>query len=498
MLIAGTETSAMTMEAAGSFFVANPHVLKKARDEIDVHVEQSRLLDDSDLAKLTYLHCIINETLRLGPTVQLSHHANHQRSARWKVQRPQRHGKGRGEERRGFKFIPFGSGRRRCPGAGLAIRLMALTLGTLIQCFGWEKAEGAETEEKSSITITPQWGFSSYGEHCQNLRRLISLEMVSANRLAMFTNIRQEEVWLLLKQLFQNSRGEFVPVNLKSKLADVSFNIMMRMIAGKRYFGKDAVDEEARQFRDIMSEIVEVHGNSNLGDYLPVFQWLDIQGVAKRMVKLRKKMNEFFQFLIDEHRKTNRNESNLSQDEPSGSNKERKKTLIDVLLSLQETEPVLHSDDTIKETSASTMEWAMALLLNHPEAMKKAVAEIDAHVGQDRLYDVVGEFMDNSLGPRVVGGRDKVHAERFETGEGDEGYKFIPFGAGRRVCPRVNLGRRVMALALGALIQTFEWERVREEDIDLTEGTGLSMPKAKPLQALCRQRQATAKLLSKV
>ncbi|GFS44197.1 cytochrome P450, family 81, subfamily D, polypeptide 5 [Actinidia rufa] len=362
-------------------------------------------------------------------------------------------------------------------------------------------------------------GFSPYGEHWRNLRRLISLELVSANRLTMFTNIRQEE----------RERGNF---------------------------GKDAADEEARQFRDIMSEIVEVHGNSNLGDYLPVFQWLDIQGVAKRMVKLRKKMDEFFQLLIDEHRKTNRNESNISLDEPSGSNKERKKTLIDVLISLQETEPALHSDDTIKglvlalvvagtETSATTMEWAMALLLNHPEAMSKAVAEIDAHVGQDRLLDeqdlpkltylqnIINETLrlfppvpllvphessddctlcgfDIPRGTMLLVNLWTIHRdpelwvdatkfvpERFETGEG-EGYKLIPFGAGRRVCPGVNLGRRVMALALGALIQTFEWERVGKEEIDLTEGIGLSMPKAKPLQALCRPRPATTKLLSKV
>ena len=187
----------------------------------------------------------------------------------------------------------------------------------------------------------------------------------------------------------------------------------------------------------------------------------------------------------------------------------------------------------------------MALLLNHPEAMNKAVAEIDAHVGQDRLLDeqdlpkltflhnIINETLrlfppvpllvpHESSGDCTLCGFDiprgtmllvnlwtihrdpelwveatKFVPERFETGEG-EGYKLIPFGAGRRVCPGVNLGRRVMALALGTLIQTFEWERVGKEEIDLTEGIGLSMPKAKPLQALCRPRPATTKLLSKV
>ncbi|KAK6939679.1 Cytochrome P450 [Dillenia turbinata] len=63
--------------------------------------------------------------------------------------------------------------------------------------------------------------------------------------------------------------------------------------------------------------------------------------------------------------------------------KEREeKTLIDTLLSLQETDPELLSDVIIKgiistligaatESSSATMEWAMSLLLNHPEKMKR-------------------------------------------------------------------------------------------------------------------------------
>lgn len=87
--------------------------------------------------------------------------------------------------------------------------------------------------------------------------------------------------------------------------------------------------------------------------------------------------------------------------------------------------------------------------------------------------------------------------ERFDSGE-NEGYKLIPFGAGRRACPGTALGRRVVALALGALIQSFDWEREGKEEIDMTEGTGLTMPKKEPLKALCRPRQTMIHLLSQL
>ncbi|XAR48390.1 hypothetical protein NMG60_11031208, partial [Bertholletia excelsa] len=398
-------------------------------------------------------------------------------------------------------------------------------------------------------------GFSSYGDHWRNLRRLSSLHILSANRLAMFTSVRQEEVGLLVKQLYQKSNGRLLPVKLKPMLQELSFNVMMRMVTGKTYLRNGAaVGEEAREFLDIMREIVELHGNSNLGDYFPVLQWLDVQGVVKRMGRVREKMDRFFQFLLDQHREMRR----TSSDEPGGSEEEKKtRTLIDVMLSLQETEPGMHSEETIKglvlallaagtESSTTTLEWAMSLLLNHPRAMAKALSEIDNLVGPDRLLDesdlpkltylnnVITETMrlfppvpllvphESSEDCTVCGyevprgtmllvnlwaiHRDSTQwvdselfrPERFETGEGEAGFKMMPFGAGRRVCPGASLGKRILALALGSLIQGFEWARVGKEAIDMEEGTGLSLPKVKPLVALYKPRQATAHLLSKI
>ncbi|KAL7231729.1 hypothetical protein ACSBR2_009877 [Camellia fascicularis] len=78
--------------------------------------------------------------------------------------------------------------------------------------------------------------------------------------------------------------------------------------------------------------------------------------------------------------------------------------------------------------------------------------------------------------------------ERFEGGE-VEGHKLMPFGMGMRACPGASLAQRVVGLALGSLIQCFEWERATENVVDLTEGIGLTMPKVESLEVMCKARE---------
>ncbi|CAL5353228.1 hypothetical protein CsSME_00041238 [Camellia sinensis var. sinensis] len=377
-------------------------------------------------------------------------------------------------------------------------------------------------------------GASSYGDHWRNLRRLMALEIFSTSRLNGFLSIRRDEIKLLLRRLYRNSSRDFARVELKSKFSELTFNIMMRMIAGKRYYGGDdeeelSDNEEAKEFREIVSQAFEYAGASYPGDFLPVLRWIDYQSFEKNLGRLYKKMDAFLQGLIDEHRRD-----------------KSKNTMIDHLLSLQESQPEYYTDEIIKgliavmilagtDTSAVTMEWAMSLLINHPEVLKKARAEIDAHVGQDHLIDehdisklhylqaIISETFrlfpaapllvpHVSSGGCIIGGfnvprgtlllvnawaihRDpkvwddptSFKPERFEGGE-VEGHKLMPFGMGRRACPGAGLAQRVVGLALGSLIQCFEWERVTKEAVDLTEGKGLTMPKAEPLEAMCKAR----------
>ncbi|KAJ0026373.1 hypothetical protein Pint_06971 [Pistacia integerrima] len=85
---------------------------------------------------------------------------------------------------------------------------------------------------------------ASYGPFWCNLRRLAALDIFSTNRLNMFLGIRKDEVRFLLKNLYLNSCQNFTKVEMKSKLSELSFNIIMKMVSGKRYFREEVDDPE--------------------------------------------------------------------------------------------------------------------------------------------------------------------------------------------------------------------------------------------------------------
>ncbi|KAH7845950.1 hypothetical protein Vadar_007877 [Vaccinium darrowii] len=380
---------------------------------------------------------------------------------------------------------------------------------------------------------------SPYGDHWRNLRRIMSLEIFSTSRLNAFLPIRKDEVWNLLSKLYQKSSNDFAEVEMKSKLEDLTFNNIMRMIAGKRYYGDNLKNSaEAEEFRELMSKVILAGGASNLADFLPVLRWIDYKGFEKNLAKTHNRMDRLIQGLIDEHRRDR-----------------SKNTMIDHLLSLQESQPEYYTDEIIKGliivmilagtiTSAATLEWAMSFLVNYPEVLKKARAEVDSHVGQDHLIDeqdlnklpylksIITETLrlcpaTPMLVPHMssdnctIGGYDVPHntillvnawaihrdpkvwddptsfkPERFEEGE-VEGHKLMPFGFGRRACPGAGLAQRIVGLALGSLIQCFEWKRLGEDLVDLSEkiGAGSTMHKAEPLVAMCKARDVMKKVL---
>ena len=96
----------------------------------------------------------------------------------------------------------------------------------------------------------------------------------------------------------------FSKVEMKSRLSELSFNVVMRMASGKRYFGAEVEDfEEAKRFRGIIRDVFEMSGASHPGDFLPFLQWFDYQDFQKSLVRLHKMSDAFLQSLVDDHRK---------------------------------------------------------------------------------------------------------------------------------------------------------------------------------------------------
>lgn len=83
--------------------------------------------------------------------------------------------------------------------------------------------------------------------------------------------------------------------------------------------------------------------------------------------------------------------------------------------------------------------------------------------------------------------------ERFLTGHKDvdvrgQNYELIPFGSGRRICPGISFAMHVMSLSLARLVHGFRLETPAGEPMDMTEGLGLTIPKATPLDVLFTPR----------
>ncbi|KAK1392386.1 isoflavone 2'-hydroxylase-like [Heracleum sosnowskyi] len=234
----------------------------------------------------------------------------------------------------------------------------------------------------TTMTVAP------YGDLWRNLRRLAAVEIFSPNRIAFFEELRDNEVRLLINQLMQKCRvGDLssAKVELKTTFNELAFNILSMTIGGKRYYGENVEDaEEARNVRYVMREMLDISVNSNIGDLFPILRWFDYGGVEKKMLDIMKRLDCFLQGLIDKRRGDRLIVDDDVNDEDTTQHRKnwKKKTMIDHLLLLQNSEPENYTDNIIKgiilvlliagtDTLSLTMEWAMALLLNHPESIEK-------------------------------------------------------------------------------------------------------------------------------
>lgn len=192
------------------------------------------------------------------------------------------------------------------------------------------------------------------------------------------------------------------------------------------------------------------------------------------------------------------------------------------------------------DTATVTWTWALTLLLNHPQEMKKVMAELDEKVGKERrvqesdmkklvyLDSVIKEtwrlyppaplgFPHESIDecfvagykipkgtrmfvnihkiqrdPNVWSNPNEFQPERFLIGKNidakGKNFGLIPFSSGRRMCPGMPYALNVIPYVLANLLQCFEFLKPSDEPIDMTESLGLTSFKATPLEVILSPR----------
>ncbi|RCV39270.1 hypothetical protein SEVIR_8G219600v4 [Setaria viridis] len=178
MFIAGTDTSSATLEWVMTELVRHPWILKKAQDEVRRVVGDRGAVEESDLGELHYMRAVIKETFRLHPVVPLlvpresvapsklggydipagtrvfiNTFAMGQDPEIWDKPTefsPERFDNGGGDidlKDPDFRLLPFGGGRRGCPGYSFALATVQLTLASLLYHFDWALPAGVRADD---------------------------------------------------------------------------------------------------------------------------------------------------------------------------------------------------------------------------------------------------------------------------------------------------------------------------------------------------------------
>ena len=186
IFIGATDTSVQTTQWTMAEILNHPNVLERLRKDIDSVVGKTRLIHETDLPNLPYLHAVIKEALRLHPpgpllprefqqgckiggfyipektTLLINAYVVMRDPNVWEDPeefKPERFlassRSGQEDERReqALKFLPFGSGRRGCPGSNLAYMIVGSAIGMMVQCFDW-RIEGEKVNMKEAVKGT--------------------------------------------------------------------------------------------------------------------------------------------------------------------------------------------------------------------------------------------------------------------------------------------------------------------------------------------------------
>ncbi|CAK9155047.1 unnamed protein product [Ilex paraguariensis] len=373
--------------------------------------------------------------------------------------------------------------------------------------------------------------FSPYGDYWRQLRKICIMELLTSRRVQSFRSIREEETLNLIRSISSNG---ITPINLSKKIFSLTYAITARAA-----FGRNRKEQEA--FISLINEAIKLAGGFSLCDMYPSLKFLQvISGMRPRLENIHKRIDEILENIVKEHKE--KEKSTKTGEEAA------EEDLVDILLKFQKHGDleIPLTDSNIKavildifsagsDTSSTALEWAVSEMLKNPEVMNRAQAEVrkafakNGNVDESGLHElkylqaVIKETLRLHpsaplLVPRECSeqcqvngyeipaktrvivnawaiGRDprywteaeKFNPERFLDSAVDfkgTNFEYIPFGAGRRICPGILYALPNIELPLAQLLYNFDWKLpngLKPEEIDMTEASGLTVRRKQEL-----------------
>uniref|UniRef100_A0A0D9VD36 Cytochrome P450 n=1 Tax=Leersia perrieri TaxID=77586 RepID=A0A0D9VD36_9ORYZ len=370
--------------------------------------------------------------------------------------------------------------------------------------------------------------FAPYGDGWRQLRKICTVELFSHSRVASFRPIRHAEVGRLLRAVAAEAgANQQQTVNLTGRIASYVFAATVRAIIGSREFA------ERDAYMQMLKEMFRIVPGMSLPDLFPSSSLaMRVSRMPALLARTRNNMHRLMDIIIKEHQEFR---------SPAGGEEEedlvdvllrlQKEAGFQHPLTTQNIKFVMSDMFSAgSETLSTALTWAMAELMRNPRVRHKLQEEIrrefadDGMVMEEKLGNlrylrmVIKETLRlHPPGPlmvprecrtpcKVLGydmpvgltvlvnvwaiSRDPVSwgdtaeeflPERFEQCDTDfkgVDFEFIPFGAGRRICPGISMALANMELVLTALLFHFDFELPMEmspKDMDMTEKSGLSM-----------------------
>ncbi|TVU42411.1 hypothetical protein EJB05_08815, partial [Eragrostis curvula] len=372
-------------------------------------------------------------------------------------------------------------------------------------------------------------GFAPYGPYWRALRKLCTVELLSAKMVRQLAPVRNNETLSLVRKIQAASQCN-QPITMVKLFRSCS-----NAITANAAFGQACSSELQDQFLTAIDVGLTISGGFSFGDIFPSLRFVDIvTGVKRRLLEARSELDLVFDKIIAQC------EAQRGDDLVSVLLRIRDKGEFEFPIGTANIKAIILDMFTGgTETTSSAAEWVMSELMRNPKVMAKAQAEVrhvfdnksaEDHEGQmDKLpyiRMVIKESMRLNpvlplLLPHVcqetsdVGGFEVMEGtrviingwamarnpeywhdaenfwpERFEDGKVDykgSRFEYLPFGAGRRRCPGDTFGLAMLELIVARLLYYFDWSLpngMRPDELDMDMFVGTTTRKNNPLHLM--------------